>query len=146
MSLSTLERVALELDFPESIVRRALRKYSFYSAGEFVDYLEEHECEFEVESEDEKEEGIPEEKNIIIAQFPTEDLNKVEKPELSLREETEALQRQSLCLVCQIQKRSFVCLPCSHFALCRRCEPSSQYCPLRSCGEKISCTIQTYEL
>ena len=64
-----------------------------------------------MESEDEKEEGIPEEKNIIIAQCPTEELNKVEKPELSLREETEALQRQSLCLVCQMENSlcSFTC-------------------------------------
>ena len=139
MSLSVLQVVALELGFPKSIVRRALHKYSFYSAGDFVDYLETHDYEFEVETEEEKEEAIP-----TIATFPTEDLNKEEKAKPSLREETEFLNRQSLCLVCRKEKRSFVCLPCSHFVICRMCEPSTRHCPRRSCGECISCTIQTY--
>ena len=147
MSLSVLQVVALELGFPKSIVRRALRKYSFYSAGDFVDYLETHDYEFEVESEDEKEEAIPVENNItIIAPPATKNLNKEEKAKPSLREETETLQSQSLCLVCRKEKRSFVCLPCSHFVICRMCEPSTRHCPRRSCGEYISCTIQTYGL
>ena len=75
MSISTLFHVALELDFPEKIIRRALRKYRFQCAGDFVDYLESCGDEFEMQSEDEKEEVNPEEKNISIMPSPSDDNN-----------------------------------------------------------------------
>ena len=144
MSKSTLRHVALELDFPEKIVRRALRKYRFECAGDFVDYLESCGDEFEMETEDEKEEVNPVEKNISIVPSPSEANNQVGKTELTVREEAKILFRQSRCLMCWKEKRAFVCLPCCHFSLCKKCESFAKYCPFPSCTEKITATIRTF--
>ena len=144
MSTSTLFSVALELDFPEKIVRRALRKYRFQSAGDFVDYLESCGEEFEMQTEDEKEKVNPVEKNISIVPFPSEANNQGGKTELTVREEAQMLFRQSTCLMCWKEKRAFVCLPCCHFGLCKKCNSFAKYCPFSSCKEKISSTIKTY--
>ena len=131
MSLNVLYKVACELDFPEKIVSRALRKYSFKDAGSFVNYLETHMEEFEQDTEEERQEG-----NIQEFNSPTSYFN--------VLQETELLYRQSLCLVCRKNKRSFVTLPCSHFTLCWACEPKTKTCPVRGCQSPIECSIQTY--
>ena len=68
MSAYTQYRIALELDFPEKLVRRALRKYKFKDVGTFLDYLETHVEELEVEREEEEENE--EEKHITILTPP----------------------------------------------------------------------------
>ena len=148
MSAIIHEKIALELDFPKIIVKRALRKYKFKDAGSFVDYLETHMEEFEVEEE--AEEPVSMEKNITIL-TPPEEIATISTlttkvKELSLKEETEILYHQTVCLECRKNKRSFVCLPCCHFTLCETCESQTRHCPLRSCREHISATIQTYGL
>lgn len=147
MSERTLYRVACELDFPNKIVRRALRKYKFKTAGSFVDYLETHLDEFD--AEEEGEEPVCGEENITILSFPskTETANSIAAANTvqpTFREETENLYKRAICLVCNKNRRSFVILPCSHFALCATCESSTRKCPLQDCQEPISCTIQTY--
>ena len=152
MSANVQYRIALELDFPEKIVRRALQKYKFKDAGTFVDYLEMHMDEFEAEGEEE-EEVNSEEKNITLVTPPdvkedekgaVADSSTITTKQLSLKEETELLYRQSRCLACCDNRRSFVTLPCSHFTLCASCEPKARQCPLSDCREEIECTIQTY--
>ena len=149
MSASTQYTVALELDYPEKIVKRALRKYRFKDAGSFLEYLDNHMEEFEGEDEEEKEEPTPEEKNITI--LPTkETVDKAQESttekekELSLKEETEILYRQSLCLMCWKERRTILCLPCCHFTLCDMCEKKTHICPLRDCKEVIADTVRTY--
>ena len=152
MASSTLHRVAIEFGFPEKIVNRALRQYKFLTAGEFVNYLEDHFDELERQDPEEEVEKEVErrEKNITILGPPdvkeeiVEEVNAKGEVQLTLRQETEILYNQSLCLKCWTYRRAFVCLPCCHFSLCERCKPSTEHCPLRSCGEKIECTIKTY--
>ena len=153
MSASTQYIVALELDYPEKIVKRALRKYKFKDAGSFLEYVDTHMEEFEGEDEEEKEEPPPEEKNITI-QPTREDVDKAQGStvisttdqikELSLKEETEILYRQSLCLMCWKERRTILCLPCCHFTLCDMCEKTTRTCPLRDCKEVIAGTVRTY--
>ena len=132
MSLDVLYKVACELEFPEKIVQRALQKYSFKNAGSFVDYLETHMEEFENMTEEDEEPEI-EKLNTTTSYF-------------NLMQETELLHRQSLCLVCLKNKRSFVTLPCSHLTLCETCEPKTHKCPVHACQSIIGCTIKTYGL
>ena len=150
MSSDTQYHVAIELGFSEKIVRRALQKYRFKTAGDFVDYLEIHTEEFAVDEEVD-EEPAPGEEKITIAPFPGEEVVKVEsvpsttaKFEKALREETEELYSQSVCLKCFERKRCFVTLPCSHFAICDHCEKRLTRCPLPDCREAIECSIKTY--
>lgn len=151
MSYNVMYKVAIELGFPNRTVERALKKYKFKSAGSLVDYIETHREEFEVDNEEEEAEA--DEEKITIACFPTEDESNKAQTEaassshisqLTLREQTEILYRRSICLMCHKNRRCFVILPCSHFALCATCEPSTRKCPLLDCQEYISCTIQTY--
>ena len=151
MSSEVHHIIAVELGFPEKIVKRALKKYKFKSAGEFVDYLELNEDEF-VADEELDVEPIPGENKITIIPFPEgEQVVKAEvtstataKPEKTLREETEDLYRRSVCLNCFSRKRCIVTLPCSHFAICDQCEKRIKKCPLNDCCEEIECSITTY--
>ena len=146
MSASIQYAVALELDFPKKIIQRALRKYKFQSAGSLVDYVETHMDEFEEQDEEELEE-TPQEKNITI-QPTLEPQVDVAIPnhmkQLSLREETELLYRQANCLKCLNEKRTVLLLPCSHFALCNKCEKTSSKCLVRGCNKVITDSIRTY--
>ena len=151
MSASTQCTVALELGYPEKIVKRALRKYKFKDAGSLLEYVDTHMDELEgEEDEEEKEEPPPEEKKITI--LPTHEKSVAsaantgpdQKRKLSLKEETEILYRQSKCVKCLENARTFLCLPCCHFTLCDACEKTSRACPLRDSQEAIAATIRTY--
>lgn len=144
MSRDTLFRVALEFDYPEAIVRRAMRERTFYAAGELIDYLEDHWNEFEMNGDELEMNGNDQNKeaSINVKELKQEVVNK----QLGLKEETEILYRQSICLVCQSRKRNYVTLPCSHFTLCDTCERTIHHCPIRSCGEQILSTIHTYQI
>ena len=97
--------------------------------------MEEDECEVD--------EAVGEEE--VKVDF-VEELNVAAVRALSLKEETELLYREAMCLACQKNKRSIVTLPCCHFTLCRVCEPIIRKCPFRQCEEKIESAILTYEL
>ena len=104
-----------------------LEKNKFESAGDLVEYL--------IDNED----------KIIVKEAKDDDDDvTTEKKEKSLREETEILYKQSVCLVCFQAKRSRVCLPCCHLTHCEKCEKTLRWCPYHACQEEIHSTIQTY--
>ena len=149
MSSKAHHLIALELGFPENVVKRALKKYTFKTAGDFVDYLEMNEDEFAADEEldedstpgEEKITNVPlKEKVVKVEDIPTATV----KPEKSLREETEDLYRRSICLNCFNRKRCIVTLPCSHFAICEQCLKQIKKCPISDCREEIECSILTY--
>ena len=72
MSSKVHHHIAVELGFEEKIVKRALAKYKFKSAGDFVDYLEMNEDEFAVDEEVD-EEPAPGEEKITIVTPPDEE-------------------------------------------------------------------------
>ena len=150
MPASTQLLVALELDFPEKLVRRALHKLKFATAGDLCDYIDTHTEELEVEAKEEEEkqqqqqqEEAEEKKRREEEEEDAKDVGAAMR-ELTLTEETELLYKQSRCAVCRENKRCFVTLPCSHLTLCLRCEPKTRHCPLPDCQQFIECTIQTY--
>ena len=141
-------QIAIELGFSEKIVERALKKYKFKSAGDFVHYLELNEDEF-AETDEVVQKAKPEEEKMAVAAFPEKEKtentqNAAVKADKSLREETEDLYRRSICLNCFNRRRSIVILPCSHFALCEQCLKQVKKCPVSDCCEEIECTIVTY--
>ena len=137
MSAHVHYQIALEFDFPEKLVRCALRKYTFKDAGSFVDYLETHKEELEAEVKKEEEE---EEKKKKEEEAPPE---KREGRELSLLEETWWLYRKARCKACKKNRRSVVTLPCCHYSLCETCERTTKQCPI--CQEIITGVIRTYD-
>ena len=146
MSSKVHYHIAVEFGFDEKIVKRALAKYKFKSAGDFVDYLEMNEDEFAVDEEVD-EEPAPGEEEIAIVTPPDEEKvapTATAQPNKTLREETEALYRRSQCLNCFDRKRCVVTLPCSHFTICDQCQKRVKKCPLSDCGETIECSITTY--
>lgn len=142
MPVETQYRVALEMGFSKAIVKRILHKCVFESAGDLVDYLEENvevlEAQEESDKEDEKEERQERMETPAVASSIAALAN------LSLRDETEKLYKQSVCLVCFKRNRSFVTLPCSHFTVCDSCEAKTRKCPRTDCRQAIECTIRTY--
>ena len=58
MSANIQYRVALELDYSEDIIRRALAKYKFKDAGSLLEYVDDHMDEF-AEQDEEKEPPHP---------------------------------------------------------------------------------------
>ena len=118
---STLYRVAVEFDFPEAIVRRALTKCHFKDAGSLVTYLDDNMEELHAEEE-------------VAAREVKE----------SLRKETECLYKDSLCLRCSKNKRTLVLLPCSHYALCLPCADKTHLCPISTCEATIFDYVKTY--
>ena len=142
MSSSTQHAVALELGFPDSLIRQALRLRKFKNAGELVDYLDSREEEFSAAAAKHEDEV----RDAAAAAGKTEDLTggEVVEKELSLREETELLYRLSVCLSCRVQARRIVLLPCGHFALCTACAKLKKNCPVRGCNVKIMETILTF--
>ena len=145
MSPATQYRVAVEFGFPEAIVRRILYKNRFKDAGTFIEYLEVYmeELKAKTDEEVEKQETAPPLQPTAPPPPPPPSPSPPSS-KLSLREETELLYRQSTCLVCLKNSRTFVTLPCCHFTLCSQCEPSARKCPLQSCQEKIGAAIKTY--
>ena len=158
MSSDIQHDVALELGFPQKLVKYALRKKRFRSAGSFVDYLETHTEELEAAlAEEEKEEPVPGEEKIVIVPWPSEDkpstdaatvaaasTNTSTRAKSTLREETEALYRQSVCLRCFLRRRSCITFPCGHFTLCSVCQPLTRLCPERDCPMEILSYINVF--
>ena len=148
MPASTQLIVALELDFPENLVRYALLKMKFATAGDLCDYLDTHkeELEVEVKEEEEKKRQEEAEEKKRREEEDVKDSSNIDaaKRELTLMEETELLYKKSRCAMCMKNKRSFVTLPCSHFTLCSTCETKARCCPLSDCREPIDCTIATF--
>ena len=103
-----------------------------------MDYLETNLEMLEAEEENDKEER--QEK----VETPTITLIVTALDDLSLRDETKKLYKQSVCLVCFKRKRTFAILPYSHFTVCDFCEGKTRKCPRIDCQEVIECTIRTY--
>lgn len=141
MSSDTHYRVAVELGFSEELVKRALKKCKFKTAGDFVDYLQLNEEELMQDEQIDEEEKVAPAKQLEKVAAVKEASAKVEK---SLREETEDLYHRSICLSCFSRKRCIVTLPCSHFTLCDLCLKRTKKCPQRDCGEEIEHSIYTY--
>ena len=133
MSSDTHHRVAVELGFPEELVKYALKKHKFKTAGDFIEYLELNEKALIVLNE---KDATPEElaKVVEVEVSPA-------KTQKTLRQETEDLYHRSICLNCLDKKRSIVTLPCSHFTLCALCVKRVRKCPLRDCCADIECSI-----
>ena len=151
MSPSTQQLVALEFGFSERLIRRALRLKTFKTAGELVDYLDEHEEELSaIEEQDSggataavvEKETPPEVTKAEEVKVDKKEVKK--KPKLTLRAETEWLYKTSLCLACWKKPRTIVLLPCCHYALCSTCAKMKDKCPLNSCSEKIVEIIPTF--
>jgi hypothetical protein len=140
MSFETLLQVAIEMDYPESIVRHTLRRHQFENAGQLIDFLEDNMSNLQQEVQVEEEE---EEKSCHNV---TSNAAESKLKELSLKEETELLYRLSFCLKCWKNPRTLVILPCSHFALCDSCGKTARTCPRRDCQAYIECIIHTYGL
>ena len=153
MSPSTQHLVALEFGFPERIICRALRLKTFKTAGELVDYLDEHEEELSAIEEQDggsataavvEKETPPAVVKAEEAKVDTKAEGEVKKSKLTLRAETEWLYKISLCLACRKKPRTIVLLPCGHYALCSTCAKMKDTCPIKSCSEKIGEIIQTF--
>ena len=98
MPVEAQYRVALELDYPKAIVKRILRKCAFESAGDLVDYLDANLEVLEAEEENSKEEEKEEKREKV--EIPAVTSSVAASENLSLRDETERLYKQSVCLVC----------------------------------------------
>ena len=142
MPVQTQYRVAVEMGFPENIVKRVLRKHVFKSAGDLVDYLETNLEILEAEEEENDKEEEAEKQEKVETPSTTSIVTALDN--LSLRDETEKLYKQSVCLVCFKRKRTFVILPCGHFTVCDFCERKTRKCPRTDCQQAVECTIRTY--
>ena len=148
MPADTQYAVAVELCYPEKIVKLALRRKTFKDAGSLLDYLDANEEELREQADNEAAAAAAAEeaKRVEDEQEEEENSAQVKNPtiKLSLREETELLYRRSVCLRCQRHKRTQVCLPCCHFALCDSCERSTDVCPFHGCNTIILHTVRTF--
>ena len=143
--MSTQQQVAVELGYDRRRVKRVLAKHTFACAGDLVDFLEDkldssEEEEKEEEEKEEEKEGKEEKEGtssrIIIGAEAV-----VNSETYSLREETEALYRRTLCKRCVSRCATNLCLPCCHISLCNACIHARK-CPM--CDSFISNTIVTY--
>ena len=129
-------QIANELGYDLDVVKAALRKQRFKTAGDLVDYLWEHELDSPLEEEDicvEKSSSNTEENPTVIASKLS-----------NLRLETTRLYLQSKCMNCRDRGRAIVILPCCHFVLCIPCAPKCKVCPYKDCNTPIKNTIVTY--
>lgn len=149
----TQHQVACELDRPERIVRRVLQRQHFKDAGSLLEYLDDNEEELEAEELNAPPSPVPpkHEKPKLTVVIPPRNWHIVgkieEKPPikaLTLRQETELLYKQSICLVCRKERRKYVLLPCSHLAVCDSCLFFTKRCPMKSCNEPIVDSVRTY--
>ena len=162
MTRESQYKVALEFDYPQKLIDAVLRRHNFTQASDllaFLDNIIDNGEEDEYVKEEEQQEVEPE---AAVASPPQEteckgDEKKEEEKEeeevapasdpprpITLREETEELYKNSICLRCFARRRCFVSLPCCHLSLCDKCERSTTHCPMRGCNEKIECVIETF--
>ena len=129
--MSSQYRVALEFGYDSQRIKQVLEKKKFASAGDLIDFLEESEVEeYETKSGE--------------TELKKEEVEKIESltQKLSLREETERLYRNAICLRCARKSRNILCLPCTHLSLCSDCASLTSTCPM--CKTSILGTIVTY--
>ena len=120
--------VALEFGFEEQVVDYILRQRSFKDAGELVDYLDQlHLTDNFAE---------------VKARLAKEKVEDEKKQRNDLVNETRRLHINSKCFRCRKNDRGIVCLPCSHFSLCKTCAMTASQCPV--CKMNISWTIPTF--
>ena len=143
---TSLYKIGLEFEFPEEFVRTTLLKLSFKDAGSFIDYLEDHENDYN--------QRVPEGRKATVVQSPqhqdkqgvTEDRKTTHKTKPSeLQAETLQLYKATRCTNrnCK-EQRTRLCLPCCHFSLCDKCAQNLTRCPFNSCQTEIIETIRTY--
>ena len=170
MCSSNQRRVALEMGYEEEEINDALTKYKFKWAGDLIDYLETPTDEIEelvqklklTKIETASSNAINKKKLETVLNFvehasagaiASSNDKEVEgasnstnptKAQKTLREETEALYKRSICLSCFQRRRCYVVLPCSHFSICDTCEGRIKKCAIRDCLEDIQCVVRTY--
>ena len=137
--MSTQQRVAVELGYDRRRVKRVLAKHTFACAGDLIDFLEDKLDD--TEEEEEEEEGKEEEKEGASSRVVIGAEAVVNSETYSLRKETEALYRRTLCKRCVSRCATNLCLPCCHISLCNACIHARK-CPM--CDSFISNTIVTY--
>ena len=135
--MSTQQQVAVELGYDRRRVKRVLAKHTFACAGDLIDFLEDKLDD----TEEEEEEGKEEEKEGASSRVVIGAEAVVNSETYSLREETEALYRRTLCKRCVHNCATNLCLPCCHISLCNACI-FARKCPV--CDSYISDTIVTY--
>ena len=124
-------QVAREFGFPVEQIRRLLVNKKYNTASDLIDDLE------KLDEQVVKDEIVDEKEDVLSTE-------KVIESDLKLRQETEKLYRNTKCLVCYVNTRSRLCLPCCHLTHCESCERKVKVCPRMSCRENIEWTIQTY--
>ena len=154
MYSSHQRRVALEMGYEEDEINDALKKYKFKCAGDLIVYLETPVEETEelvqelklTKIEAASSNAINKKKleTVLNSIEGTSNSNSPTKPQKTLREETEALYKRSICLSCFQRRRCYVLLPCSHFSICDACEGRIKKCPIRDCLTDIECVVKTY--
>lgn len=120
--------IACELGYEKEVVQFILREKTFQNAGSFLEYL----CELELKDNfDDIKEKIRQEKE--------QEVKEPENQRQDLQKETLSLYLRSKCLKCKTNTRNIVCLPCSHYSLCKPCSSFLNHCPM--CNSFISETI-----
>ena len=111
-------KVALEFGYSDSIISLSFSRFQFKNAGDLIEYLDIHEKELEKEV--------------------------IKINETNLRNETERLYQETLCVKCEKDERQTVILPCSHFCLCVASEKRCRFCPIKDWAMLITFTVRTY--
>ena len=120
--------VAIEFGYEEEIINHIVQEKSFKDAGSLVDYL------YQLSIEDDFRKVKENISNVKI--------RKQKAINDKLMKETEKLYLSSKCVHCRQNDRNIVCLPCSHFSLCKVCTSFIRHCP--RCKTFISETIMVY--
>ena len=155
-------QVAIEMGYQKELVVAALEEYDFTTAGALVEYLMDEEANAIPTVPKKSVNDVDEVKIVTDDKVVTNDMKQVavtdvnenskeKKKELSLREETEILYRNSICLVCHERKRAFVNCPCGHLSHCGVCNLGITRCRFPTsattlCDETILSTIHVYSV
>ena len=123
--------VALEFGFSRSKIFKAMRRQGFENAGDLIAYLDEHD-----DSEDSEDDSV------VPLEQQLQQMKLVDNP---LWRETVQLYVKSHCLVCKLEKRSIITLPCCHFSLCSKCARKTLRCPLKECEDVILQTLHVFQ-
>ena len=132
-------RAALELGFPPHLISLALRKRSFQTAGDLVDYLNDSlHSNFD---EEKATAAVSDDLSLLLGESLTLDTSsKVDEMSLLLNETTH-LYVSVRCLQCKIERRSILTFPCCHLGLCRSCSSTALVCPDKDCQTPIDSTM-----
>ena len=141
-------QVASEFGYSHYHIIKLLQRNTYENAAELIEDLEKSDLQVgDIEKEIVVLTTAKEEMRVdtstadaAAAAAVTNDCDK----KLNLREETERLFHESICLVCCVSKRTRVCLPCCHLTHCEQCETSVKNCPRVDCKKVVECTIRTF--